>query len=75
MEMHEVIKFYTDVINDYDSGCFTQEQLAQKYDRSISAIMWCTQYYGYYHTKASSGKNVMFYVDDPAFQDLKHLLE
>lgn len=75
MQLNYVIQFYKDVINDYDSNRFTQEQLAEKYKCPVDAIRWCTQYYGYHHTKASSGKNVMFHANDPKFLELASLLD
>lgn len=56
-------KVYDHVTSDYDTGRYNQDDLAEKYNINIEAVMWCTQNYGYHNTVAKSGKNPFIDLD------------
>ncbi len=68
----EAINIYCMVTEDYEKGCIDQKQLAEKYGISEEAVRWCTQYYGYCHTKAKDGKNPL--IESDRIEELRRLL-
>lgn len=65
-------KVYMEVTELYDTGRFTQDDIAQKLNISIDAVRWCTKYYGFHNTKAKDGKNPIYNIKD--LEDLEKLL-
>lgn len=68
----EATDIYCKVTEDYEKGCIDQRQLAVKYGISEKAVQWCTQYYGYSHTKAKNGKNP--WIETEKMEELRKLL-
>ncbi len=66
-------EIYNKVIADYESGCIDQKQLASRYNISVKAVAWCTQYYGFHHTKAKKGKKPICF--DKHLEELAVLIE
>ena len=71
MSRKETVDFYLKVNQDYDTGCYTQEQLAEKHKCSTDIIAFCTKKYGYCHTKAPKGKKIFTFEDDKDLDELE----
>ena len=75
MSIEQAVNFYEKVMNRYRSGMYTQEDIANELNVSNEIVAYCTQYAGYFHTKAKQGEKGVYYDGDPFFLELKALLE
>lgn len=66
-------EIYNEVTEKYETGLYTQERIAKELNISLKAVAWCTQYYGYCHTKAINGKKPIIFSND--LKKLQELLE
>ena len=74
MSKEQVIEIFFAVLDMYESNMYTQKDIAENLSIPLNAVAFCTQYAGYWHTKAKQGVKGGYYTDAPMFDEFEKML-